>query len=158
MLAPMAPEPAPAQIGRAALGGALGVLGGVGTTVGVVVARARFQHEYLETAEDLIHWQSTPMIAGPAAGVVFGLAGDGAFRGSVEGSISGLVAGSVVGAGVGWLLSTQQEAPWAGGVIGGGFGLAAGGLVGGLLGWADDDTPEMDLPELLRFSVSIPVR
>lgn len=128
------------RLARAAMGGTVGIAGGVGVTLAVIMARARFQHEYLHAPEDLIHWQSTPMIAGPAAGVFFGWSGEEELRGSIIGSISGMAVGAGVGAGLGWLLSEEAESPWAGGVIGGGAGLAIGGLLGGFLAWTEEVT------------------
>lgn len=153
-----APDPAPAQSTARALGGAaLGVAGGAVVTFSAIVWRARFQRDYLESADDLVHWSSLPMIATPAVGVVFGLAGRPALEGSFIGSITGMVAGAAVGAGVGWLASTTPESPWAGGVIGAGVGLTLGGLAIGLRAWSRDEDAELDLPDFLRFSVRVPV-
>ncbi len=82
--------------------------------VGHRVAGA-FQREYLDTVEDLIHWQSIPMIAAPAAGVLFGVAGGDALTGAFVGSTAGLLAGAAVGAGIGWLAATTSESPWRAG-------------------------------------------
>lgn len=156
-LLPGTPAPAAAQVERAVIGGGVGVLGGAAVTMAVVVARARLHREYLDSAGDLIHWQSTPMIAAPAAGVVFGLAGEDALMGSMAGSMGGLLIGAAAGAGLGWFLSEEQEWPWAGGVIGGGVGLAAGGLVGGLFAWSRDEDADLEFPAALRMGLSIPI-
>ncbi len=150
--------PAPAQVGRAAVGGALGVVGGAAVTLAAIVGRARFEGAYLDAPEDLIHWQAAPMIAAPAAGIVFGMAGDEALAGSILGSTAGVVVGAAVGAGLGWALSRDQEWPWAGGVIGGGIGLALGGLLGGVSAWSRDEDPGLDFPAGFRFDLSVPVR
>ena len=63
--------PATAQLGRALIGAGVGVAGGSVITMSAIVARARFQREYIDSVEDLIHWQTIPMIAAPAAGTVF---------------------------------------------------------------------------------------
>lgn len=130
-----------AQVGRALIGSALGVGGGAVITLSAVVARARFQQEYLDSMGDLIHWQSIPMIAAPATGIAFGIAGEEPLKGSIVGSVGGMAVGAAVGAGVGWLTTSQRQGPWAGGVIGAGIGLALGGLWGGIRGWPDDDSP-----------------
>ena len=122
------PERAMAQVARAAIGTGVGVAGGVVVTMSVVVARARFQGVYLDSGEDLIHWQSAPMLIAPAAGLVFGLAGKDPLRGSIIGSTSGLLVGAAAGAVTGWLVSATPEGPWAGGVIGAGLGMTIGGL------------------------------
>jgi hypothetical protein len=157
LLLPLLPLPAPAQAARAAIGGATGVAGGAAVTLATVVARARFQREYLESVDDLIHWQSAPMIAAPTAGVLFGLAGEDALKGSIVGSSTGLVIGGAVGAGLGWVFSKDPEGPWAGGVIGAGVGLAAGGLLGGLRAWSEDEDADLAFPNELRFAFTIPV-
>jgi hypothetical protein len=150
--------PAGAQLGRALIGAGVGVAGGSVITMSAIVARARFQREYIDSVEDLIHWQTIPMIAAPAAGTLFGFAGGSALKGSVVGSVSGMAAGAAAGAGLGWLLSREQEAPWAGGVIGAGVGMTIGGLAGGLVAWARDDNPGLEFPDRLRLTLSIPVR
>jgi hypothetical protein len=155
-LLPVTADAAPAQVRRTAIGAGIGFVGGSVITLSAIVARARFQREYIDSVHDLIHWQSVPMIAAPAAGVVFGLAGDEALVGSVVGSTTGLAVGAAVGAGLGWLLSTQQEAPWAGGVIGAGVGLTIGGLTGGLIAWSRDEAPNLSFPDRLRFGISVP--
>lgn len=152
------PAPGTAQTGRAVVGAATGVAGGAGVTIAAVVARARFQREYLDSVDDLIHWQSAPMIAAPAAGILFGLAGEDALRGSIVGATTGMVVGGAVGAGLGRVLSKDAEGPWAGGVIGAGLGLAAGGLLGGLRAWSRDEDADLELPKELRFTFTIPVR
>lgn len=145
-----------AQVARGVAGGAVGVAGGAMITLSVVVARARWQGEYLESIDDLIHWQSVPMILTPAVGVFFGVSGKEPFIASVIGSTSGLVAGAAVGAGLGWLLSTSTEWPWAGGVIGAGAGMTLGGLglgVRALLRQRDGDGAE----EPTRIGVRLPI-
>lgn len=149
-------EPAAAQIQRPVVGAAVGVAGGAVVTLSAIVARAQLQKEYIESADDLIHWQSIPMIAAPAAGVVFGLAGHDAHVGSIIGSSSGMLLGSLVGSAIGWSQSTRPEAPWAGAVIGAGVGLTIGGLAGGLLGWSRDDDPDIEFPSELRLTLSVP--
>ena len=132
LAAPWTSRPALAQVERAAIGGAIGVGGGALITLSAVVARARIQEDYLESMQDLIHWQSIPMIAAPAAGVAFGWAGVEPLKWSIIGSVGGMALGTAVGAGVGWLSTDQASGPWAGGAIGAGVGLTVGGLVGGL--------------------------
>lgn len=144
---------------RAALGAGLGVVGGVGITVAKVVARARFQNEYLHEPSDLIHWQSISMILAPAAGGVYGIHSWDALRGSFFGSSSGFAVGVGVGVLVGHLTSETAEGRWAGGAIGGGLGLAVGGLIGGYLGWRQHEESgaaplslEVRVPAGLLFS------
>lgn len=162
MLVPLLGTPrhahAQAPVTRAALGGALGVAGGAAVTLATVVARARFQREFLESADDLIHWQSAPMIVAPAAGVLFGLAGEDALRASIVGSTAGLVIGAAIGAGVGWLATGDPEGPWAFGVIGGGVGLATGGIVEALRAWSEDEHADLEYPRMLRIAFTLPVR
>lgn len=159
VVAPMAsPDPIHAQDEKPVIGAAAGVAGGVVITLGVIVARARWQQIYLEAPDDLVHWQSAPMLIAPAVGVLFGLAGDDALKGSLVGSVTGMGVGAGVGAGLGWLLSDEQEWPWAGGVIGAALGMSVGGIYGGLTRWRNDHDPDIEYPDLLRFSLSIPVQ
>lgn len=151
-------NPAAAQERRAAVGAVVGAGGGAVITLSAIVARARFQRRFTDSADDLIHWQSIPMIAAPAAGILFGYAGHDAHVGSIVGSTGGMVAGAALGVGIGWMVSRQPESPWAGGVIGAGVGLALGGLAGGLIAWSRDDDADVAFPDALRFTYSIPVR
>jgi hypothetical protein len=135
-------------VARAAIGGVVGIVGGVVITLAAVVVRARFQHEYLESVDNLIHWQSAPMILAPAAGVMFGLAGANALKGSIVGSVAGAAVGAVLGAWLGWVFAEYQEGPWAGGLIGAGVCLAAGGLFLGLRAWRRDADAELEFPSV----------
>lgn len=127
-MTPVAPRGALAQVTKAAIGTAVGVGGGAVITMSIVVARARFQGVYVESADDLIHWQSAPMILTPAVGLFFGLNGKYPLEQSVIGSVGGMLLGSAIGTGVGWVVSATPESPWAGGVIGAGAGMVVGGL------------------------------
>lgn len=147
------PTPAVAQVGRMAVGAGVGVAGGGVITLAVIVARARFQNVYIESADDLIHWQSLPMILTPAVGAVFGYVGRDALVGSIIGSTSGMVAGALIGAGVGWLASETPESPWAGGVIGAGVGMTLGGLALGIRGWVQEDNEDNGPSEGVRIGV-----
>lgn len=151
-------RPAAAQERRAAVGAVVGAGGGAVITLSAIVARARFQRRYVDSADDLVHWQSIPMIAAPAAGILFGYAGHDAHVGSIVGSTSGMVLGALVGSSVGWISSRQPESPWASGVIGAGIGLTIGGLAGGLFAWSRDDDPEIAFPNALRLTFSVPIQ
>ena len=147
----VAVTPALARVVRAVIGAVVGILGGVVITLAAVVVRARFQHEYLESVENLIHWQTVPMVLAPAAGVMFGLAGADALKGSIVGSVGGMAVGAGLGAWVGSLLVDYPEGPWAGGMIGAGVCLSAGGLLLGFRAWSRHEHAELDFPRHLRF-------
>lgn len=153
------PSSAFGQVAKATMGTAVGVAGGAVITMSVIVARARFQGEYLDAAEDLIHWQSLPMILTPAVGLAFGLAGKEALKGSVIGSTSGMVVGAALGAGVGWLSSSDLEAPWAGGAIGAGVGMTAGGLYLGIREWlkARNEDAALEARDPVRLEIRLPL-
>ena len=155
-LLPGTTKGAAAQAGQAAIGGAVGVAGGAVITLSIIVARARFQAEYLEGADDLIHWQSVPMLLTPAVGVMFGLSGSRPLTQSVIGSTSGMLLGTALGAGIGWVVSESPEAPWAGGVIGAGAGMTVGGLLLGIRAMLrDKDDGEPSPP--VRLGVRVPL-
>lgn len=160
LLLPARPAAAPAQVKEAMIGGVTGVAAGLAITTAIVVARARFQEEYLDSPHDLIHWQTTPLIAAPATGAFFGLTGAKILRGSIVGSGTGMAVGALTGAGVAVLTSSDPESRWAGGVIGGGLGLTVGGLLGAYLAWREHggDDPDPDAPaEALRLGIQIPL-
>lgn len=153
------PRTAAAQTARAAAGGVVGAAGGAVITLSIVVARARWQGEYVESVDDLIHWQSAPMLLTPAVGVLFGLAGRDPLLASIRGSTAGLLIGSAAGAGIGWIASTTPESPWAGAVIGAGAGMTLGGLALGLRAWrhgGDGQDAGGDDPPV-RIGVRIPL-
>ena len=157
-LAPFSPPSAAAQLKNAAIGGVAGFFGGIAMTTSIVVARARLQGQYLDSPSDLVHWQTTPLIAGPAAGVFFGITGEDVLRGSIIGSTSGMLIGAAAGAGLGWIISGEPESPWAGGVMGAGVGLALGGLTGAFLGWQkqqEDDEADAGPPATITLRVPL---
>lgn len=150
------PGRAAAQVERVVLGSAIGAAGGAVVTFAAIVARARWQHEYITSVEDLIDWYSVPMLAAPAAGALFGLAGEKAHEASIVGSTGGMVAGALIGTGLGHLLADDPEAPWVGAIVGAGIGLSVGGLAAGFIAWHNDEDALLDYPEFLRFSVTLP--
>lgn len=148
VLIPACRQTAAAQVGRATIGGGLGLVGGSVVTLSVIVARARFQGEYFESVDDLADWQAAPLVLTPGVGVMFGLAGRDPLVASLIGSASGLVIGATTGGVAGWLASDSPEGPWAGAVIGAGAGLAIGGLLLGIRAWARDDDRDAPSPAL----------
>ena len=159
VLGPGFPRAAMAQAARAATGGAVGVAGGAVITLSIVVARARWQGQYLDSVDDLIHWQSAPMLLTPAVGVMFGLAGRDPLVSSIIGSTTGMLVGTAVGGGLGWAFSTSPESPWAGAVIGAGAGMTIGGLALGLRAWRRqiEDRNGTDPPPPVQIGVRIPL-
>jgi len=150
------PPRATAQVERVVVGGAAGVAGGAVVTFSGIVARARWQQHYITSVEDLIDWHSVPMIAAPAAGAIFGLAGEKTHKASIVGSTAGMVAGALIGTGLGHLRAADPEAPWAYAIVGAGIGLSLGGLAAGFVAWRNDENAQLDYPEFLRFSVTLP--
>lgn len=144
---PLPARPLLGQATKAAIGTAVGIGGGAVITMSAVVARARFEGKYLESVNDMIDWQSAPMLLTPAVGLFFGLGGVKPLNASIVGSVSGMAVGAAVGAGIGWLAASDQEAPWAGGVIGAGAGMVIGGLFLGGRAWLESRKEERALEE-----------
>ena len=125
-------RPAQAQL----LSGAVGAVGGVGAggyvTLAVVVLRAQYGH-YLHEAEDLLGWQTVPVLLGAATGTAVGVwDADRMVTGFAYGAAGTLIGGSI-GYLIGPLIWKRPEGKWAGGAIGAGMGMAAGYFLGVLM-------------------------
>jgi len=103
------------RIARAVAGLLAGFLAGVGVTLALLVADARFRGHYLETVGDALGWPIVPVVLGPIVGAWLGRRG-------------GATARSVA---LGAALDPHISAGWAGGTIGCGAGILAGAAVGG---------------------------
>ena len=126
------PRPAHAQEWLAgAIGGAIGMGAGGYVSLGIVALQAR-RGSYLYGIDDFLGWESTPVLAGTATGIVLGLWDQDRLRHTVYGSIGGAAVGTVVGAVVGRHLWPPPEGKWAGAVIGGAAGILVGSAVGAL--------------------------
>ena len=127
-----APRVADAQL----VSGAVGAIGGIGAggyvTLAVVVARAQYGH-YLHDVDDLLGWQSVPVLLGAATGTAVGVWDeDRMVTGFIYGAAGTLIGGSI-GYLVGPLIWKRPEGKWAGGAIGAGAGMAAGYFLGVLM-------------------------
>jgi hypothetical protein len=122
-------RPAQAQI----VSGAVGAVGGVGAggyvTLAVVVLRAQYGH-YLHDAEDLLGWQTVPVLLGAGVGTAVGVwDADRMVTGFAYGA-AGTLVGGTIGYLIGPLIWKRPEGKWAGGAIGAGVGMAAGYFLG----------------------------
>jgi hypothetical protein len=122
----------PAQ-GQQVLSGAVGAFAGVTSggyvTLAVVVARAQYGH-YLHDAQDLLGWQSVPVLLGAAVGGAVGVwDADRMMTGWTYGA-GGTLVGGTIGYLVGPLIWKRPEGKWAGAAIGAGAGMAAGYFIG----------------------------
>lgn len=126
---------AQAPIARAAISGGVGLAEGTVVSLAILVARAEFEEEYVESASDVV---SVPLFVAPAIGVTFGLAGRDAFASSMLGSAAGLAIGATTGGLIGRFTSDAPESTWAGAIMGAGVGLTVGRLLLGILEWNDD--------------------
>lgn len=119
------------------LGGAAGFVGGGYVSVGIWTAKARFDDDFLYSADDALALESAPVVLGTVTGAVLGVSD----RDRLERTVVGGAVGFAVGTGIGVLLGESAwdppEGRWAGGVIGGSAGLLVGSLVG--LAWSDGD-------------------
>jgi hypothetical protein len=113
---------------RALAGMAVGLVVGVALTLALVTGRARFQQEYVETADDLSGPLASPAIVSGLAGAALGWSGSGVAA-LAAGSLVGGGAGALIGWAVGSAVSNADADRWAGGTIGAGLGALAGALV-----------------------------
>jgi hypothetical protein len=123
----------PARADAQFVSGAVGAVGGIGAggyvTLAVVVARAQYGH-YLHDAEDLLGWNSVPVLLGAATGTAVGVwSADRMVTGYLYGT-GGMLIGGSIGYLVGPLIWKRPEGKWAGGAIGAGAGMAAGYFIG----------------------------
>ena len=127
LLAP--PARAQQQIVSGAIGAAAGITSGGYVTLAVVVARAQYGH-YLHDVDDLIGWQSVPVLLGAGVGAAVGVwDADRMMTGWTYGA-AGALAGGSFGFLVGPLVWRRPEGKWAGAAIGAGAGMAAGYFLG----------------------------
>ena len=113
---------------KALLFGLVGLLAGTGggliVTLGLVVARARFEGAYFHDPAEVVGWVGLPLLIGPIAGAWIGAA-DPPEESVLPGSVIGLVLGGLLGA----LLGSIGDDPtgvWAGIVMGAALGLVLG--------------------------------
>ena len=131
----VAARPAAAQ--NTFVTGSVGSVGGLvaGTTVtlGLIVANARLERDFIHGPEDILGLQGVAIPVGLIAGGVLG-ASDPA-RAERVGYFTG--AGMVIGSGLGALIGeamtdADPSGKWAGGMIGAAAGVALGILAGSL--------------------------
>ncbi|HUH13432.1 MAG TPA: hypothetical protein VMK65_09995 [Longimicrobiales bacterium] len=138
---PGRPTTAHAQDGGSLLGAGVGAVSGLAAggyiTVAIVVARARFEDEYVFEIEDILDWESIPVIVGPAIGGVIGFFDPGRLYRSVLTGAGGMLVGAAVGLSAGHVYWDTVDGRWAGAAMGAGAGLAVGALVG--LIWTPSD-------------------
>ena len=112
-----------------AIGAAAGLTSGGYVTLAIVVARAQYGH-YLHDVEDLIGWQSVPVLIGIGVGTAVGVwDADRMMTGWVYGA-SGALTGGTIGYLMGPVMWKRPEGKWAGAAIGAGVGMAAGYFLG----------------------------
>lgn len=123
------PARAQEQVLSGAIGAAAGITSGGYVTLAIVVARAQYGH-YLHDAEDLLGWQSVPVLLGASVGTAVGIwDADRMMTGWTYGA-AGALAGGSLGYLVGPLIWKRPEGKWAGAAIGAGVGMATGYFLG----------------------------
>lgn len=144
------PRAAHAQLASGAVGALAGLTSGGYATLAVVVARAQFGH-YLHDAEDLLGWNSVPVLLGVSIGTAVGVwDADRMITGFAYGA-GGALVGGTIGFVVGPKIWPRPEGKWAGGAIGAGVGMATGYFLGVLI-------PQKDIaPGFLRNSSAVPI-
>jgi hypothetical protein len=106
----------------------VGAVAGVVLTLGVVVARARFEGYYLDSTSDVFGWMGLPVPIAVAVGAAAGWRSAGLLLELMRAAFAGVVVGAAIGAAVGAISSPEPEDRWAGAVVGGAVGLLAGVL------------------------------
>ena len=152
------PRAARSQVLSGVVGGVAGVASGGYVTLSVIVLRAQYGH-YLHDVEDLLGWQSLPVLLGAGVGAGVGVwDADRMVTGFVYGA-GGTLIGGVVGYLVGPLIWPRPEGKWAGAAVGAGIGMAAGYFIGVLRpidkiapGWLREPSNT-----IVPISISIPV-
>lgn len=129
------PRPASAQntFLTGSAGSAGGLIAGTTVTLGLIVANARLERDFIHGFDDLISLQGVPVPVGIIAGGILGAHDpDRAERiGLYTGA--GLVLGGGVGALIGELWTKDDPSgKWAGGVMGAAAGVVIGALLGSL--------------------------
>ena len=116
-----------------AAGSAGGLLAGTTVTLGLIVANARLERDFIHGFDDLISLQGLPVPVGIIAGGVLGAA-DPELAGRVGiYSGAGVLLGSAAGALIGEAMTEDDPSgKWAGGVMGAAAGLLIGVLLGSL--------------------------
>ncbi len=150
LLMPATSRPADAQVLSGVIGAGAGVTSGGYVTLAVVVLRAQYGH-YLHDAEDLLGWQSVPVLLGAGVGTAVGVwDADRMVTGFAYGA-SGALVGGIAGYLLGPVIWKRPEGKWAGGAIGAGMGMAAGYFLGVF-------NPREDLtPRFLKSASAIPI-
>ena len=114
-------------------GSAAGLLLGTTVTLGLIVANARMERDFVHGADDILSLQGVPIAVGVVAGGVLGASDpDRAAQVGVYSS-----AGMALGAGLGALIGeamtdSDPSGKWAGGVMGAAAGVVLGVLIGSL--------------------------
>lgn len=143
----------------AGVGGAAGLLAGGYTTVGIVTARANLQEHYLHDIDDVLDWQSTPLLIGSGVGALVGYLDPDRLRRTIIWGAGGAAVGAAAGAVIGAQVAKAPVDKWAGGVIGGASGILIGSLAGVV--WpasGDDDDDERARPAGLVIPITVRIR
>jgi hypothetical protein len=117
--------------------GAIGSVGGLiaGTTVslGLIVANARMERDFIHGPGDIVSLQGIPIPVGLVAGGVLGASDPARAERIGYFTTAGMALGSGLGAIIGEAMTDDDPSgKWAGGVMGAALGVALGILAGSL--------------------------
>ena len=143
-------RPAQGQIASGALGALAGLTSGGYATLAVVVARAQYGH-YLHDADDLLGWNSVPVLMGVGIGTAVGVWDEDRMITGFAYGAGGAAIGGALGFVIGPQIWKRPEGKWAGGAIGAGAGMVAGYFLGVLM------PQEGIAPGFLRSNSAIPI-
>lgn len=129
------PRPAAAQgtFTQGAIGSAGGLIAGTTVTLGLIVANARMERDFIHGPEDIFSLQGIPIPVGIVAGGVLGASDPVRAERVGYFTAAGMALGSGLGALIGEAMTdSDPSGKWAGSVMGAAAGVALGILVGSL--------------------------
>ena len=128
-------RPAAAQnsFAHGTIGSVGGLIAGTTVTLGLIVANARMERDFIHGPEDMFSLQGVPIPVGLIAGGVLGASDPARAEQVGYYTAAGMALGSGLGAIIGEAMTDDDPSgKWAGGVMGSAAGVLLGILIGSL--------------------------